>query len=97
MPPSEICDHLSVFSELVIQTVLFSEEDAAQQKPLHDYLVHYRHVNAYTSGDDLRKRGIPPSPLYEEILNQLKAAWLDGKVNSYEEEISLLNTILTST
>jgi len=97
LPPSEISDLLSVFSELVIQTVLFSEENAAHQQPLHDYLVHYRHVNAYTSGDDLRKRGIPPSPLYEEILNQLKAAWLDGKVNSYEEEISLLNTILTNT
>jgi tRNA nucleotidyltransferase (CCA-adding enzyme) len=92
--PSQVTETLDVFPELVIRTVLYSEEDAGCQQILRDFLLHYRNVSAYTGGDDLRKRGISPSPLYEQILSRLKAAWLDGEVTSYEEEIVLLDSIL---
>ncbi|HHX07845.1 MAG TPA: hypothetical protein GX730_00200, partial [Chloroflexi bacterium] len=61
---------------------------------LRDYLEHYRTIKAYTTGADLKARGIPPSPRYDQILTSLKNAWLDGKVNNYEEEINLLEQLL---
>ena len=47
-----------------------------------------------TTGHDLRERRIPPGPKYNEILRRLRAAWLDGEVNSEEEEKNLLNSLL---
>ena len=92
--PSQITEKLTPFSNQVVQTVLLSSDVTAPTQPLHDYLEHYQYVKVYTSGEDLRKRGLPPSPRYEQILTQLKIAWLDGEIDSYEAEIKLLETIL---
>jgi hypothetical protein len=42
----------------------------------------------------LKKYGIQPGPAYRQILELLRAAWLDGKVNSLEEEQEFLKTLL---
>jgi len=92
LAPSIITEKLSVYPELVIQTVLYSQEDMLQ--PLQDYLTTYQRIRAYTTGEDLKARGLPPSPRYDRILKQLKAAWLDGEISSFDEEIELLNHLL---
>jgi len=92
--PSQITQVLSGYSELVIHTVLFSTEDQNQVQPLRDYLEIYRRVKAYTTGEDLKARGLAPSHRYDVILSELNSAWLDGKVNSYEEEMALLEQLL---
>ncbi|NLC29995.1 MAG: CBS domain-containing protein, partial [Chloroflexi bacterium] len=94
LPPSQITEKLSDFSELVIRTVMSSSEDENQLQPLRDYLDTYQRVKAHTTGEDLKARGLPPSPRYDTILKELKAAWLDGKINTYEEEISLLERLI---
>lgn len=95
MLPSEITETLQNFQNLVIQAIQLSCEDKAMLNPLQEYLEHYQYVKAYTTGADLIARGIPPSPLYDQILTELKNAWLDGKIKSYEEEIDLLEQLLT--
>ncbi len=92
--PSQITQFLSGYPELVILTVLFSTEDQIQVQPLRDYLEIYRRVKAYTTGEDLKARGLAPSHRYDVILSELNSAWLDGKVNSYEEEMALLEQLL---
>ncbi len=94
LKPSQITQTLAGYPELVIQTVIFSNEDQGQVQPLREYLDTYRQMRAYTTGEDLKARGLPPSPRYELILSELNAAWLDGKVNSYEEEVALLEQLL---
>ncbi|MCK9246401.1 MAG: CBS domain-containing protein [Anaerolineaceae bacterium] len=94
MSPSQITEILSDFPELVIRTVLYTTEQEHQAQHLCDYLDSYQRVKAYTTGEDLKARGLPPSPRYDTILKELKAAWLDGKVNTYEEEISLLERLI---
>jgi tRNA nucleotidyltransferase/poly(A) polymerase len=71
-----------------------SSEDENQLQPLRDYLDTYQRVKAHTTGEDLKARGLTPSPRYDTILKELKAAWLDGKINTYEEEISLLERLI---
>jgi tRNA nucleotidyltransferase (CCA-adding enzyme) len=61
---------------------------------LLDYLSLWRHVKAQTTGDDLKARGVPPGPRYKEILTNLRAAWLDGDVHSFGDELLLLESYM---
>lgn len=61
---------------------------------LLSYISFWRHVKARTTGNDLKALGLPPGPRYGEILTQLRAAWLDGKITTEKEEKELLNTLL---
>jgi tRNA nucleotidyltransferase (CCA-adding enzyme) len=64
------------------------------EKALLDYLSFWRHVKPRTTGDDLKARGLESGLRYGEILTRLRAAWLDGEVNSEKEEKELLNRLL---
>lgn len=57
---------------------------------LDNYLSTWHNVHPKTTGEILRQRGLPPGPRYREILQALRAAWLDGKIHSDEDEEHLL-------
>jgi len=59
-------------------------------------MTRYLHVKPLTTGDDLRARGLAPSPEFQKILNALRDAWLDGSVTSAEEEAALLEQLLSA-
>ncbi|HSG44931.1 MAG TPA: hypothetical protein VLA72_17425 [Anaerolineales bacterium] len=63
---------------------------------LQEYLVKWKNVNPFTSGDDLKELGLVPGPRFKEILTSLRAAWLDGKVTSKEDEIELRNRLIAN-
>jgi tRNA nucleotidyltransferase (CCA-adding enzyme) len=58
------------------------------------YISFWRHVKPHTTGDTLKALGLAPGPRYAEILDRLRAAWLDGEVENNKEEEELLNTLL---
>ncbi len=60
-----------------------------------DYFTIWRNVKPFTSGYTLQQRGLEPGPKYKEILNRLRAAWLDGEVQREEEEKKLLEKLLS--
>ncbi len=62
----------------------------SNEPALKEFLVKWRHIKANITGDDLIARGIPPGPRYKEILTRLRAAWLDGEVNTAEQEEIML-------
>jgi hypothetical protein len=59
-------------------------------------MTQYLSVKPLHTGDDLRARGLSPSPEFQTILNTLRDAWLDGSVSSAEEENALLEQLLTT-
>lgn len=61
---------------------------------LLDYLSVWRHVKSHTTGEDLKARGLIPGPHFGEILQQLRAGWLDGEINSFEQEQGLLERLI---
>jgi tRNA nucleotidyltransferase (CCA-adding enzyme) len=63
---------------------------------IEKYAVHWRHVKPCTDGKKLMKLGVPASPRIGEILDELRAAWIDGRVSSEAEEEALLRQILQS-
>ena len=53
---------------------------------LHDYLGRLRHIKTLLGGDYLRELGVPPGPVYREILGGFLNAKLNGEVRDHEDE-----------
>jgi tRNA nucleotidyltransferase (CCA-adding enzyme) len=90
MKPSEWTYALEKLPLLSIYAVYL----VARENALLSYISVWRHVRAHTTGDDLKKLGLPPGPRFGEILLRLRAAWLDGEVASETQEKELLTRLL---
>jgi tRNA nucleotidyltransferase/poly(A) polymerase len=84
--------------EEVSRIVLFALECATTDKVFKQRLVQYRtqwsKVKISINGGDLKKLGLRPGPAYRRILESLKNAWIDGKINSPSEEQKLLRHLV---
>jgi tRNA nucleotidyltransferase (CCA-adding enzyme) len=63
------------------------------QERIDLYLNHLRQVRIKLRGDDVIQAGIPAGPLVGEVLEKLKVAKLDGRIDSLESERRMLNEI----
>ena len=90
--PSQWTFHLDGLPPLAVYAVWLGSPTRA----LHEYLVKWRNINPFTSGDDLKKHGLIPGPKYKEILSRLRAAWLDGEVTTKDEETKLRDRLITN-
>ncbi|MEN9562861.1 MAG: hypothetical protein RIR73_1105 [Chloroflexota bacterium] len=90
MKPSEWTYALEKLPLLSIYAVYL----VARENALLSYISVWRHVRARTTGDDLKKLGLPPGPRFGEILLRLRAAWLDGEVVNETQEKELLARLL---
>ncbi len=61
---------------------------------LHRYATEWLKVQPMIDGYTLHAMGIEPGPVYRRILWALRAAWLDGKISTREQEIALLNQLV---
>jgi tRNA nucleotidyltransferase (CCA-adding enzyme) len=61
---------------------------------LQRYLVDWRQLKPGTTGHDLQKLGLPPGPLYDQLLTRLRAAWLDGQVQNAADEARLVGELI---
>jgi tRNA nucleotidyltransferase (CCA-adding enzyme) len=92
--PSGWVDRLESVPELAVYVVsLLAEEQV--KLALKEYLEKWRHIKPGTTGHDLKKLGLPPGPKYQNILRELRNAWLDGEMHSEKEEIALLERLLS--
>ncbi len=63
---------------------------AEERRLILEYEAHWRKMAAFTNGKELLRKGVQPGPMMQEILSALRAARIDGEVNSPEEEDKLL-------
>ncbi len=85
---------LKDFSGLALLIGHLFDPDALKRKAAICEWRDWRWVRPVTNGDDLRKLGLPPGPIYAKLLGRLRAAWLDSEVKSLAEEQALLQTLL---
>lgn len=84
--PVEIHKLLSKFN---LETVLFLmalSKDRKKQRVISHYLTELRNVKTILKGDDLKRMGIQPGPVYSKILNKLLEEKLRGRLRSREDE-----------
>ena len=94
LKPSQVVELLEGYSIKALEVFSTALQDEQQKNILNRYLSEWWAKKPKTTGHDLKKRGIPPGPKYNEILRRLRAAWLDGEVKTEEEEKKLLDSIL---
>lgn len=92
--PSQWMDILGDVPVLSIYAVYLLASNDETRQALHSYLSEWRFIQPKTTGHDLRKLGLPPGPQYQNILRQLRNAWLDGNVKSDDEEKDLLSELM---
>lgn len=92
--PSDAVALLSDYSEGALGTAWLAADDEAAREKIRRYLGAWRQVSPVTTGDGLRAMGLRPGPVYGRILWALTAAWLDGEVQSAEEEDALLEALV---
>jgi len=78
----------------LVATWLALGDQTVARKIVENYLEHWRWVQPTVDGDQLRELGLAPGPAYGKILNALRAAWLDGKIESPQEEQQLLAALV---
>jgi tRNA nucleotidyltransferase (CCA-adding enzyme) len=88
--PSEIYE---LFRGLSVETLLYAMARTASEeirRIISHFITHLRQVSCLLGGDDLRKLGLTPGPVYKEVFRALLAARLDGQVVSREDEVALV-------
>lgn len=93
--PSEIARLLDGAPEvsLLAAWTAFARNPLSRQN-IEDYASGWRHKRQRTSGEDLKRMGIPPGPRYKYLLDSLRSAWIDGEISGPEEEALLLEKLL---
>jgi tRNA nucleotidyltransferase (CCA-adding enzyme) len=84
--PSVIYDLLHGYgmTSLIASSLGAGSETVAEHIEL--YLNVLRHINPTLTGEDLIKLGVPKGPKIKEVLQRLRDAKLDGKIDSRKEE-----------
>lgn len=96
LPPSQVVSRLNGISPVAVCALEIVIPDAGVQKILHQYLETWQKLTPGVDGDDLARLGIPPGPVYRDILIRLRTAWLDGNIHSPQEESEYLNQLIQS-
>ena len=89
-PASTITQRLEEAPLISIYAVSALNADPAARKTIVEFVTHWRKVKPASTGKTLVAMGIPPGPLYKQVLKELRAAWLDGTITSVEEENACL-------
>jgi tRNA nucleotidyltransferase (CCA-adding enzyme) len=94
MKPSEVVIRLDGIEPLGIYANYLASSDQAVREIIWNYTIKWRQIYPQTDGHILQQLGLPPGPIYRQILQTLRSAWLDGTIDSPEEEVSLLEMLL---
>lgn len=87
---SAITRFLDGISETALRAGLICTIDGRSVKErLELYMVEWRHRQPTIDGKELMRVGLRPGPIYREILDKLRSAWIDGEIASEEQEREL--------
>lgn len=91
--PSDIYRALQPFRPEELLFMMAKTQREEVRKAISHYFYRYRHVRTELMGRDLKAMGIPPGPVYKEILRELLYARLDGEVKNRWEELAYLHSL----
>ncbi|MBE2234643.1 MAG: CBS domain-containing protein [Anaerolinea sp.] len=90
LPPNEICQILLPASHSVrfLLPIVTASEQVATHIQRYDQTLRF--VRPFTDGRDLKRMGLAPGPIYRQVLDAARGAWLDGRISSEAEERALV-------
>ena len=93
-PPSQATQQLESIPTLALYSVYCLENMDEYKGVIQKYVTTWRHIQTTYSGEDLRLLGISPGPVYKKILDDLRAAWLDGLIKDHTGEQQMFNKMI---
>ena len=86
---SEQVEFLSTYQPLTL-LIIAVKNDRQIRRLIWQYLMHWSKIKPPLNGKDLQKLGYKPSRKYKEMLTQIKALFLDGKIKDKTEAKSYI-------
>jgi len=91
---SQIASRLEDVPAIAIYAAFLATRDERVSKKIQEYIVRINSITPAISGNDLKKRGIPPGPVYKRILGAIRDAWLDGKITNADQELVFFDELI---
>jgi tRNA nucleotidyltransferase (CCA-adding enzyme) len=82
----------NILHPIPVEGVLFLMARSRKEhirRNISQYLARLRYIKIEVSGNDLRKMGIDPGPVYTTILNKLMMAKIDGRADTRDQQLRL--------
>lgn len=86
--------HTEKYSLPCVFTAWILCEGKELRTKLEKYALEWRFVKIETDGEALQALGVQPGPIYKQILDELRKAKIDGKIQSLVEERRYLKTLI---
>lgn len=93
LPMDNPVDLYHLLSGISLEVLLFSMaagRDKQKQKSISHYLIELRKIKPVLKGDDLKKMGVQPGPVYSILLEELLDEKLMGQVKDRKDEESFI-------
>ena len=87
IPPSQLDRMLEKFSDAILLVAQVACEDPLVRKRLRTYQRELRPVQIAVTGEDLRRWGVKPGPIYRHVFREVRDAVLDGLISTPEEQM----------
>lgn len=94
LSPSGLYHLLEGYSDTALAIFALAVEGPFVRERIQLFQSGLRGIAPEMTGDDLRRMGIPPGPLYRKILVRLRNARLDGEIATREQEQALVERML---
>jgi tRNA nucleotidyltransferase (CCA-adding enzyme) len=94
LAPSALAHQLENYSDDALAIYALATDSPRVAERIELYRTRLRHIAPELTGDDLKQRGIPPSPQYRAILTRLRDARLDGQIATRAEEEEIVRRIV---
>ena len=86
---SSLCRMLNGFGTEQILYMMATTSQLAVQRAISLYVTRLRFVQPVLTGADLKQLGIPPGPIYRKILDAIRDARLNGRLEDPKDELAL--------
>jgi tRNA nucleotidyltransferase (CCA-adding enzyme) len=87
---SVLCDHLAdIRTEVRLYMMALARQERVK-RAISQYFVKLRFLKPITTGEDLKRMGYPPGPLFKDILLGIRNEKLNGHLETKEDEIRFI-------
>lgn len=92
LPPSRVVELVERFDDAALAVFVIATDAERARGYVDRFRATWRRVHPLLTGEDLKELGLPPGPIYREILARLRAGRLDGKITTRAEEVAWVTT-----
>jgi len=96
LPRSTIYRLLEHYTDTALDIFSVATDNAAVRDRVTLFRTQLRAIAPALTGDDLKRMGVRPGPVYRDILARLRAARLDGEITTREEEEAVVQQMINT-